>query len=78
MKSTSLFKPSKTGAAKFITRAKLTPEDVSDILSKRRQKDKLEKYIAENLSVDAIAAEYGVSVWTIKNISAGRAWTHIA
>lgn len=77
MTSKSLFEPSKTGAAKFISRAKLTPEDVSDILSKRRQKDKLEKYIAENLSMEAVAAQYGVSVWTIKNISAGKSWAHI-
>ena len=78
MKSKSLFEPPKDGKGKFVSQAKLTPEDVANILSKKRQKDNLQQYIADHLSTAAVAAEYGVSEWTIKNINAGRAWTHIA
>lgn len=77
MSSASLFKPPRPGTAKFISNNKLTDDDVLDIRSKLKQKANLLKYISENLSVEAIAKEYKISVRSVKGISSGESWKHL-
>lgn len=75
--TSSLFKPPRPGTAKFISNNKLADEDVLDIRSKLKQKANLLKYISENLSVEAIAKEYKISVRSVKGISSGESWKHL-
>lgn len=57
--------------------AKLTPELVAEIRSARRQREKLRKYIDENLTNQALAKKYGVHVRTIEKAITNESWSHL-
>ena len=57
--------------------AKLTDLDVSDIRSRHRQRENLEKYIKENLSAAAVAKMYGISLTTEQRIRNYELWRHL-
>jgi len=60
-----------------LPQAKLLDIDVHSIKSAVRQREKLRKYIADNLSNEALAKTYGVHVRTIEKIVQCHTWSHI-
>jgi len=57
--------------------AKLTPDDIWEIRSAARQREKLRLHISENLTNEALSKKYKTTVSNIKEILNGSAWGHI-
>lgn len=57
--------------------ARLTPELVAEIRSARRQREKLRKYIDENLTNKALAKKLGVHIRTIEKAITNESWSHL-
>lgn len=60
-----------------LPQSKLTPELVAEIRSARRQREKLRRYIADNLSNEALAKKLGVHVRTIEKAITNETWSHL-
>jgi hypothetical protein len=58
--------------------SKLLEIDVIDIRSASRQRLKLLQYIRDNLSNDALAKRYGISISTLEKVVSYQTWGHIA
>lgn len=61
-----------------LTHAKLLDMDVISIRSAVRQRESLRKHIADNLSNEALAKQYGVHVNNITRIINRETWGHVA
>jgi transposase len=57
--------------------AKLTEEQAADILSCVRQRDNMRQYIKQNLSNEALAQRFGVSLRCIERLTSRETWTHL-
>lgn len=57
--------------------AKLLDLDVISIRSAAKQRENLRKYIAENLSNEALAAKFCVHIRSIEKILTRETWRHI-
>ena len=57
--------------------SKLSENDVYEIRSMIKQKEKMRKYIKENLSNDAISQKFNVHIRTIEKISNYSSWAHL-
>lgn len=60
-----------------LPQAKLLDMDVIDIRSAKRQRDKLQQYIRDNLSNDALCTQYGIHPRTLEKILARETWSHL-
>lgn len=60
-----------------LPQAKLTAELVKEIRSARRQREQLRKFIADNLSNEALAKRLGVHVRTIEKAITNETWSHL-
>lgn len=60
-----------------LPQAKLLDLDVVTIRSAVRQREALRKHIRDNLSNDALAKQFGVSVRAIERITANETWGHV-
>ena len=60
-----------------LPQTKLTPLEIDAIRSAQRQREKLRDYIRDNLSNQALARIYGVSVRNIERIMARETWSHV-
>jgi transcriptional regulator GlxA family with amidase domain len=61
-----------------LPQTKLLDLDVAAIRSAQRQRQNLLKHIRENLSNEALAKQFNVSVRTIERITAYETWSHVA
>lgn len=61
-----------------LPQAKLLEIDVIDIRSASRQRIKMLQYIRDNLSNDALAKRYGISVSTLEKVVTYQTWGHLA
>lgn len=57
--------------------SKLTDLDVVEIRSIHRQRERLLKYIAENLSNEVIMQKFDISKNTVTKIVTRQTWTHV-
>lgn len=60
-----------------LPQAKLLDLDVVAIRSAVKQRENLRQYIRDNLSNDALAKQFGVSVRAIERITANETWGHL-
>lgn len=61
-----------------LPQSKLIPLNVGLIRSAVREREKLRHYIIDNLTNDALAAKFGVSVRTIERAVARETWINVA
>lgn len=61
-----------------LPQTKLLPLDIGTIRSAARQRESLRKYIADNLSNEALAKAHGVHVRTIEKVLSRETGSHIA
>jgi len=61
-----------------LPQSKLLPLDVGTIRSAARQRDSLRKHIKDNLSNEALAAQFGVHARTIEKVLARETWSNVA
>jgi hypothetical protein len=61
-----------------LPQSKLDEEKVAAIRSAARQRANLRKYITENLTNDALAAEFGVHPRVVEKVLSGETWSHVA
>lgn len=61
-----------------LPQTKLLDLEVVAIKSAVRQREKLRQYIKDNLSNEALAKQYGVSLRTIERLTQHETWSHIA
>jgi len=54
--------------------SKLTTEDVEEIRSAARQRERLRQYINDNLTNSALAEKFGVSVRTVEKVLSYESW----
>lgn len=57
--------------------SKLTPEQVEEMRSARRQRMALMEHIKANLSNEALARKHGVHVRTVEKVVTGETWCHV-
>ncbi len=60
-----------------LPQAKLLDVDVIDIRSAKRQRDRLQQYIRDNLRNDALCTQYGIHPRTLEKILARETWSHL-
>lgn len=60
-----------------LPQSKLNADLVAEIRSARRQREQLRKFIAENLSNEALAKRLGVHVRTIEKAITNETWSHL-
>lgn len=60
-----------------LPQSKLLDMDVINIRSAKRQRDKLQQYIRDNLSNDALCNQYGIHPRTLEKILARETWSHL-
>jgi hypothetical protein len=58
--------------------SKLLEIDVIDIRSASRQRVKMLQYIRDNLSNEALAKRYGISISTLEKVVTYQTWGHVA
>lgn len=60
-----------------LPQAKLLDMDVINIRSAKRQRDKLQQYIKDHLSNQALCDQYGIHPRTLEKILARETWSHL-
>ena len=60
-----------------LPQSKLLDLEVIDIRSAHRQREKLLKYIKENLSNEALCKKYGIHKRTLEKIVTRQTWSHL-
>ena len=61
-----------------LPQTKLLDLEVAAIKSAARQREKLRQYIKDNLSNEALAKQYGVTLRTIERLTQHETWSHKA
>lgn len=61
-----------------LPQSKLLPLDVGTIRSAARQRENLRKHIKDNLSNEALAAQFGVHERTIEKVLSRETWSNVA
>lgn len=61
-----------------LPQAKLLDLDIAAMRSAARQRDALKKHIKDNLSNEALAIKFGVSLRTVERVMSYETWSHVA